>query len=167
VLAPTSKKGLKLQPHNVNVYYRDDIPTFGKNQIAKQILQTNSLTVSAATVSNDEVPTLGWRIDTGNTSIVVIDKTALANDHLDQLAKGSQTLVAPLPLMNGLPSHLSSSPIRLAELASKAGINMIVLTHRSNSNIEDEQRVLEQLKSRFTGDIHFANDLDCYKLNDK
>jgi ribonuclease BN (tRNA processing enzyme) len=167
VLAPLDKKGLKLQPHNVNVYYRDDIPTFGKNQVTKQILRTKTLTVSAATVSNDEVPTLGWRLDVGDVGVVFIDRTALANDHLDQLAKGAQTLVAPLPVMNGPLAREFPSPTRLAELANNAGIKTIILTHRSRSTVEDDQRILEQMANRFTGEIQFANDLDCYKLTDK
>jgi len=167
VLAPLDKKGLKLQPHNVNVYYRDDVPTFGKNQVTKQILKTSTFAISAATVGNDEVPTLGWRIDAADTSVVFIDKTMLTNDHLDQLAKGAQMLVAPLPVLEGPLAQTFASPTRLAELANKAGIKTIVLTHRARSTVDDDQKILEVMQSRFTGDIRFANDLDCYKLTDK
>ena len=145
--------GARIEPHVVRegVVYRDDI-----------------VTVTAFLEDHRPVePAFGYRFDCGGKSIVVSGDTR-PNDNLIKFAKHADVLVmeAYLPehfLRFDSPEvaarlmHYHTSAEEAGEIAARAGVKTLVLTHLVPANAEETFR--ERAGKNFKGTIIVGRDL--------
>jgi ribonuclease Z len=125
--------------------------------------------VTAFLVDHSPVePAFGYRFDTARHSVVITGDTR-PNSNLIRHARGADVLVHEAYVNPGLPSRTEaarhwtiydyhSSAREAGEVAEKAGVKVLVLTHLIPGNISD-QIFLNQAKREFKGKIVVGRDL--------
>lgn len=140
------------------------------------IFDEDSVRVTAApTDHRPVVPTIGFRIDDGNSSVVIAGDTVPCVG-LDELCSGADVLVHTvvrrdlieeigLPrLMDVLDYH--SSVAEAAQTAARNGVRTLVLSHLVPAPAPGtEQEWIDQAAAHFNGDVLVATDLLTLDVN--
>ena len=134
------------------------------------ILEQGTVRVTAAPTDHAPVrPTVGYRIDEGERSVVIAGDTVPC-EGLDDLCRDADALVHTvvrrdlieqfgLPRLSDVLDYHSSVP-DAAQTASRNGVGTLVLTHLVPSPAPGtEQEWLDQAASHFDGTIILATDL--------
>ena len=66
--------------------------------------------------------------------------------------------------VTGLERRLHMPPSVIGEMAEKAHLKKLVLSHRMLRTLGKEEQTLAEIKKRYAGPVTFANDLDCFAL---
>ena len=164
-LSPMDSNTYKLQPQDVGEK-RDKIrmPRKDKDKIWT-VFANDRLKASATTVAHGPIPALAWRIETGGKSIVFSGDTNGEGDHLEQLARQADLLVAHNAVSegaSGVERRLHMPPSVIGRIAHEAGVKQLVLSHRMRRTLGHETETLDSIKKNFAGPVAFANDLDCF-----
>jgi ribonuclease Z len=134
------------------------------------VFEQEAVRVTAAPTDHAPVhPTLGYRIDDGNHSVVIAGDTVPC-EGLDGLATGADVLVHTVVRRDlieaiGLPRLLDvldyhSSVEDAAATAARAGVRTLVLTHLVPSPAPGtDHEWLELAKAHFGGEVVLASDL--------
>jgi len=124
-------------------------------------------TLKLIDVHHGIVPALALRIDVGSKSIVISGDTNDENGNLEKIAKNADLFIAH----HAIPEHagkfaksLHMTPSVIANVAKKAHVKKIVLTHRMNRTFKHEQESLIIIKKDFKGKVIFAEDRMRLKL---
>jgi len=135
------------------------------------------VTVSAILVQHAPVfPAFGYRFDTPHGSVVFSGDTG-ACDNVVRLARGADVLVhevididrmserlARLPNRDAVRNHLLSShtsPEQVGDIASRAGVGTVVLSHLVPGDLEPSEDEWEaRVRPHFAGDVLCGVDLD-------
>ncbi len=126
---------------------------------------------------------LSFRFDLPGRSIVYTGDTG-PSEAVERLAKGADLLVSemidlemtvatihrvepnmPKPQFEGMMKHLSThhlSPLQVGELAARAGVKSVVVTHLApgTTTQPDLDRYVREIQRNFHGPVTIANDLD-------
>ncbi|WP_457745130.1 MBL fold metallo-hydrolase [Sulfurimonas sp.] len=128
-------------------------------QKAKRVYKDFSL--EFIRVHHGIVPALALRIQTQGKIIVISGDTNDENHNLEKLAKNADLFVAhhAIPeIKKGYATHLHMSPSIIAEIAKKANVKKVLLTHRMLRTINKEEETLKIIKEKYKGTIIFAED---------
>ncbi len=124
-------------------------------------------TLKLISVHHGIVPALALRIDVGSKSIVISGDTNNENYKLDKIAKNADLFIAH----HAIPEHagkfakdLHMNPSIIANVAHKADVKKIVLSHRMNRTAGHEKESLNIIKNIFKGEVIFAEDRMKFKL---
>ena len=164
VLSPLAKDGFRLDVHEV--HYRPspvgvrreentgmvDIP-IGERAVA-----------TAAEVIHGGYPALAWRIRIGARSVVFTGDTNGEGGGLERLAQGADLLVADHAVPEGaagVERYAHMPPSVIGRIAAQANAKRVVLSHRTDRTLSQEDASLASIRSRYNGPVTFANDLDC------
>jgi ribonuclease BN (tRNA processing enzyme) len=141
------------------------------------------VTVSAILVQHAPVfPAFAFRFDTPHGSVVFSGDTGSC-DNVVRLARGADVLVHEvidvdlfgerlrrLPNYESVRNHLASShssPAQVGDVATRAGVGTLVLSHLVPGDIEcTEEEWEERVRPYFNGDLVCGVDLDEYALGD-
>ncbi len=150
-----------LQPHNVALAAHEIKPVFNQNGIQ----------VRAAEVIHGSVPALAWRIDIAGKSIVFSGDTNGDNfgnnDNLARIARSANILVAHNAVpegATGVARRLHMTPSVIGNIAKQAQASTLVLSHRMLRTLGKEQQTLKAINKHYSGNMVFANDLDCFAI---
>ena len=127
---------------------------------------TPEFQLSAIKVNHGPIPALAWRVDLGLRSITFSGDTSAASDNLIRLAKDTDLLVAHNAVpegASGVARKLHMPPSRIGEVAGKAGVERLVLSHRMTRTLGREKQTLRAIENAFNGRVSFAEDLACYE----
>ncbi len=164
-LSPMSRNTYKLQPQDVGEI-RDKIRVPRKTgEKIWAVFSNDRLRISATAVEHGSVPALAWRIEAGGKSIVFSGDTNGEGDHLEQLARQADLLVAHNAVpdgASGVERSLHMPPSVIGRIAHEAGVKQLVLSHRMRRTLGRETETLDSIKKNFAGPVAFANDLDCF-----
>lgn len=133
----------------------------------KTLLKHPDYTISSVPVIHGPIPAIAWRIDIDDTSIVFSGDMNGSNHTLEKLAVDADMLVAhnAIPENAGrIARNLHMPPSVIGEIAAKAKIKTLILSHRMNRTLGKEEQTLSIIKKHFSGPVYFANDLDCFSL---
>ena len=152
-LNPLTRDTYKLQPHDVGERDKIRLPrkTGGKS---RTVFINDRQRATALAVPQASVPALAWRIEAHGKSIVFSGDANDENGGLDQLAAGTDLLVAQ--------NVASAGAVEVARIAHDAGVKQLVLSQRTRRTPGREAETLDSIKKRYTGPVEFANDLDCF-----
>jgi ribonuclease Z len=126
--------------------------------------------VTAFVVEHPPVaPAFGYRFEAHGRTIV-ISGDCRPSDNLVKFAKGADVLVhevslpehfdrihADRPQLAAMLKQYHSTPEQAAEVATKAGVKLLVFTHLVPGN--EENTILERAKKHFTGPVVVGEDL--------
>jgi ribonuclease Z len=134
------------------------------------VVEDGTVRVTAALTDHAPVrPTLAFRIDDGDRSVVIAGDTVPCPG-LDELSAGADVLVHTvvrrdlidhigLPRLTDVLDYHSSVP-EAAETAARAGVRTLVLTHLVPAPAPGtEQEWLDQATAHFTGEVVLGADL--------
>jgi len=155
LLVPGEQGSYKLQPHN--------IPGAAK---PTAVFHFNDLAISSARVVHGAVPALAWRVEVGGKSIVFSGDTN-GDGGLPQLAANADLLIAHNAVpegATGVERRLHMPPSVIGQIATDARVKQLVLSHRMLRTLGKETETQSEIQKRYSGPLHFANDLDCFPV---
>jgi len=127
-----------------------------------------NIVVGAIGVQHGEIPAIAYCITIEGKKIVFAGDTSAVSDKLIDLAHGADYLVVhhAIPQHSGqYAKYLHITPKRIGEVAQKAGVKHLVLSHRMKRTYNVEKESMELIRKSYTGDVIWAEDL--MKLNVK
>lgn len=151
-----SRDRYQIQPKNVSLNLLK--PT--------KVYRSDNLTVHAVAVNHGPIPAIAWQVAIGDKKLVFSGDTSNSNNHLSLLAKGADLLVAHHAVpesSQGVARNLHMPPSVIGKLGNKANVKKLVLSHHMTRTepLFNQSRAL--IQEHYLGEIHFANDLDCFQ----
>ena len=141
-----------------------DVETSTK--VGQVVMANSSYRLTAVSVHHGPIPALAWRVDISGRSLVFSGDMSNHNNVLSTLAKQADLLVAH----HAIPEHfgtiarrLHMPPSVIGRIAAKASVKQLVLSHRMNRTLGQEQSSAERIRQSYTGPLHFADDLQCFR----
>lgn len=129
---------------------------------------TNSR-VDAMYVPHGIVPALAYRVQIGDKSIVFSGDQNGSDPRFVEFAKNADLLVMHMPVpegTTGVGRKLHAPPGVIGEIAAKAEVDTLVLSHFMARSLRDLEQNVALIRSVFTGPVLIANDLDCIAVVD-
>jgi ribonuclease BN (tRNA processing enzyme) len=148
----------------------DDYQIFVKNIVldkheTQHLDSVNGIKISVIPVQHGPVPAVAWRVDIANKAIVFSGDMNGDYHTLEKLAQHADLLVAHNAIpqgARGIERYLHMPPSVIADIASKAKVKQLVLSHRMHRTLGNEAQTLGIIRKQYSARISFANDLDCY-----
>ena len=156
LLVPGEQGSYKLEPHNI---------PGAANPTA--VFHSGGLAISSARVVHGGVPALAWRVELGGKTIVFSGDTN-GEGGLPQLAANADLLIAHNAVpegATGVERRLHMPPSVIGQIAADARVKRLILSHRMMRTLGKEAETQSEIQKRYSGPLHFANDLDCFPLN--
>lgn len=130
------------------------------------VINNSSYRVSAVPVHHGPVPALAWRVQLDNK--VLVFSGDMNNDYatLASLAKGADILVAHHAIADSsdrVARNLHMPPEVIGQIAAKAGVKQLVLSHRMLRTLGKEKQSTALIRHKYHGPITFAEDLQCFR----
>jgi ribonuclease BN (tRNA processing enzyme) len=133
----------------------------------KTVFRYEDLVASAVRVIHGAVPALAWRVEIRGKSIVLSGDTNGEGEGLVRLAANADLFIAHNAVpegVTGLERRLHMPPSVIGEIAEKAHVKKLLLSHRMLRTLGKEEQTLAEIRKRYAGPVTFANDLDCFAL---
>ena len=153
---PGEEGSYKMQPHNVAA---------GETPVT--VFHGDGVTASAVHVTHGAVPALAWRVEVAGKAIVFSGDTNGDGEGLPRLASKADLFVAHNAVpegATGVERRLHMPPSVIGEIAAKAGVKELVLSHRMLRTLGKEEQTLTVIRKSYAGPVVFANDLDCFAV---
>jgi ribonuclease BN (tRNA processing enzyme) len=154
-LSPLGKDTYKLKPFDVN-----------PRELRQGVVHENGrLRITAASVAHGQVPALAWRVEAGGRSVVWSGDTNGRGEGLATLARNADLLIAHNAVpegAGGVERELHMPPSVIGAIAAQAKVKGLVLSHRMLRTLGREDETLAAIKTKYSGPVQFANDLDCF-----
>jgi ribonuclease BN (tRNA processing enzyme) len=125
------------------------------------------MAVYAVRVVHGAFPALAWRVEIGGKRIVFSGDTNGEGQGLTQLATDADLFVAHNAVpegATGVERRLHMPPSVIGMIAANAHVKQLVLSHRMLRTLGNEKETQAAIRRRYSGPIHFANDLDCFPV---
>lgn len=127
------------------------------------LLEEADLRVLAVPVDHDDVPALAFRVEAHGRAVVVSGDLGSGDDALVRLARGAEVLVYDAtvldpPAASPLLYRLHTAPARIGEVAARAGVKALVLSHLTPSVEGAPDEVLASVAASYRGPVRFAED---------
>jgi ribonuclease BN (tRNA processing enzyme) len=134
----------------------------------REVLREADFHVTSVAVDHGDAPAVAYRIEHAGHVLVVSGDLASKNDNLAHLAEGADLLVydtsvldppdSPAPLYD-----LHTSPGRIGEVAAKARVKSLLLSHIPPGVETAEDAVLRSVRASYGGPTRFAS--DCLRVD--
>lgn len=151
-----SRAGYRITPNEIDHSSRSRWAGFRRGDI----------TLSAIGTDHGNQPALAWRVDVSGIGITFTGSTANRRQLLNELAADSVILVAHHAIpenARGFVREQFMTPSQIGRLAAEAGVNRLVLSHRTPRTRGRETQSRDEIRNHFRGSIVFANDLNCWR----
>jgi ribonuclease BN (tRNA processing enzyme) len=156
LFVPGERGSYKVQPHNVVGTARP-----------VAVFRAGNLAVSSVRVIHGGVPALAWRVEINGKAIVFSGDTNGNGNGLPQLAADADLFIAHNAVpegATGVERNLHMPPSVISEIAEKAHVKHLVLSHRMLRTLGKESQTEAEIRKKYSGSMDFANDLDCFPL---
>ncbi len=147
---------LQLKSHNIK-----------KSHKVKVIYRQGDIKVSAVSVHHGPIPAIAYRVNIGKKSITFSGDMNGEYHTLEQLAKNTDILVAHNAVpkgATGVAAKLHMTPYTIGEIAKKAKVKKLVLSHRMFRTLGKEKESKKEIRRNYKGPVTFANDRSRYKI---
>lgn len=131
------------------------------------VMSNSNYQLTAMPVNHGSIPALAWRVDIEGKSIVFSGDMSNRNGTLATLAKNADLLVAHNAVpegARGVARNLHMTPSVIGEIAAQAQVKQLVISHRMNRTIGQEDTTTSQIRKQYQGPMQFADDLQCFKF---
>jgi ribonuclease BN (tRNA processing enzyme) len=150
---------VKLETSEIDTHQDEKSPVYSD--------PTGDIDIFALGVPHGPVPALAYRIRIGQKSVVFSGDQNGNSRAFIEFARGADILVMHMPVpenIGGTGRKLHAPPSIIGNIATETGASTLVLSHfmaRSLYNVEENLKVI---RSRYSGSLVSANDLDCINL---
>jgi ribonuclease BN (tRNA processing enzyme) len=104
------------------------------------------------------MPTLAYRVQTQNVSIVFSSDQTGTNPEFVKFAKGANVLIMHLAIAAGAKSPLHASPATVGRVAQDASIGRLIVSH---IGLFDLDAAIAELKKFYSGPLTIGADMQC------
>jgi ribonuclease BN (tRNA processing enzyme) len=156
LLVPGEEGSYKMQPHTVLA-----------NAAPLAVFHSGDLAVSTVRVIHGPVPALAWRIEIAGKVIAFSGDTNGEGEGLPRLAMNADLFIAHNAVPEGavgIERRLHMPPSVIGQIAGKAHVKKLVLSHRMLRTLGEEDQTQVEIRKHYAGPIEFANDLDCFPV---
>ena len=154
---PQARTAFTFVPHTIAI----------NQQQVQTIEDLKNITLSTIPVMHGLLPSLAWRVDIEGKSITISGDMNGRTDHLSQLADNTDILVAHTAIneqTKGAGSFLHMKPSKIGQIAAKARVKQLILSHFMNRSSGHDDELRKQINEYFSGRLEFASDLSCWPL---
>lgn len=116
------------------------------------------LTVTALGVPHGNVPTLAYRVQTRNVSIVFGSDQTGTNPRFTEFAKGANVLIMHLATGVGANLPLHASPSVVGRVAKESAVSRLIVSHIGQFNLDP---AIAEVKKSYRGPLTVGADLQC------
>ena len=116
------------------------------------------VTVTALGIPHGDSPTLAYRVQTRDVSIVFSSDQTGTNPEFIKFAKGANVLIMHLATPVGEKNPFHAAPDVVGRIAQEAGIGRLIVSHLTPLNLD---ATIAELKKFYTGPLTIAADLQC------
>ena len=133
---------------------REDEPVFVSHQIReREPIELGPVSVVPIHVTHTDLETYGFRI-TGGDSTLAYSADSAPCEALDELARDADLFVCEAGAPEGVHSELHLTGRQAGEIANRAGVRRLMLTHLKPA--ADRDRVLAAAREAFSGPVELA-----------
>jgi ribonuclease BN (tRNA processing enzyme) len=122
------------------------------------VLDRDGMTVTAFGIPHANLPTLAYRVQTQNVSIVFSSDQNGTNPKFVDFAKGANVLIMHLAIAAGATSPLHAAPAVVGRIAQDAGVGRLIVSH---IGLYDLDAAIADVKKSYTGPLTIGADLQC------
>jgi len=142
-----------------------DVPAVGRRRWSQ--FSSEHLKLSAVPVHHGGTPSLAWRVDIGDQSVVFAGDLNNQKDTLSAFANNVDALV----ISHVLPDHARGAdreshltPSQIGRLADASSVRFLILSSRAKRTFGIESASKAAIQKSYKGSLIFANDLECWGL---
>jgi len=149
-----------LVAHNVNA---SNDAKHGVRQFTEKL---GEIQISAVPVHHGPIPALAWRVAIADRAIAFSSDMNNDYDNLASLARNADILLAHNAIpeqATGVARNLHMPPSVIGQIAARAGVKSLVLSHRMQRTLGNEQQTTQFIRKYYKGPLHFADDLQCFR----
>jgi ribonuclease BN (tRNA processing enzyme) len=122
------------------------------------VFKREGTTVTALGIPHGNMPTLAYRVQTGNVSIVFSSDQNGTNPKFTEFAKGANVLIMHLAVAPGAQNPLHAVPAVVGRIAQEAGVGQLIVSHLGLFNLD---AALADLRKFYTGSLTIGADMQC------
>ena len=122
------------------------------------VFDRQGVTVTALGIPHGDIPTLAYRVQTRDVSVVFSSDQTGTNKRFVEFAKGANVLVMHLNIAAGATSPSHASPAVVGRVAQDAGVGRLIVSHISQFDLD---AAIAELKKFYTGPLTVGADLQC------
>jgi ribonuclease BN (tRNA processing enzyme) len=129
-----------------------------------QVYEATGLKVTALGIPHANMPTLAYRVETPDGSIVFSSDQNGTNPKFVDFARGANVLIMHLavpPEATGFLTTLHAVPSTVGRIAQEAGVGRLIISHIGQFDLD---AALADLRKSFTGPLTVGADLQCTQL---
>jgi ribonuclease BN (tRNA processing enzyme) len=119
------------------------------------------MVVTALGIPHGNLPTLAYRVQTRDVSIVFSSDQTGTNPRFVEFAKGANVLVMHLAIAAGESSPRHASPAVVGRVARDAGVGRLIVSHIGQFDLD---AAIAELKKFYTGALTVGADLQCTQV---
>jgi ribonuclease BN (tRNA processing enzyme) len=124
-----------------------------------KVLDRDGMTVTAFHIPHANLPTLAYRVQAGDVSVVFSSDQNGTDPKFVDFAKGANALIMHLAIPVGAPpSPLHAAPAVVGRIAQEAGAKRLILSHIGQFDLE---AAVAEVKKSYTGALTVGADLQC------
>jgi ribonuclease BN (tRNA processing enzyme) len=125
------------------------------------VYDQQGVTVTALGIPHGNLPTLAYRVQTRDVSVVFSSDQTGTNPRFVEFAKGANVLVMHLAIAAGESSPLHASPAVVGRVAQDAGVGRLIVSHIGQFDLD---AAIAELKKSYTGALTVGADLQCTQV---
>ena len=123
------------------------------------VFEGQGLKVTALGIPHANMPTLAFRVETSNGSVVFSSDQNGTDPKFVDFARNANVLIMHLAIAAGAPPNpLHASPAIVGRLAQEAGVKRLILSHIGQFDLE---AAIADVKKSYTGELTVGADLQC------
>jgi ribonuclease BN (tRNA processing enzyme) len=122
------------------------------------VFQRDGITVTARGIPHGNMPTLAYRVQAGNVSVVFSSDQNGTDPKFVEFAKGANLLIMHLAVASGAQNPLHATPAVVGRIAQEAGIGQLIVSHFGLFNLDD---AIADLRKVYSGPLIVGADMQC------
>jgi ribonuclease BN (tRNA processing enzyme) len=122
------------------------------------VFEGQGLKVTALGIPHANMPTLAYRVETSDGSIVFSSDQNGTDPKFVDFAKNANVLIMHLAIAAGGTSPLHAAPAVVGRIAQEAGAKRLILSHIGQFDLE---AAIADVKKSYTGALTVGADLQC------
>ena len=122
------------------------------------VFQREGTTVTARRIPHGNMPTLAYRVQTGNLSIVFSSDQNGTDPGFAEFAKGANVLIMHLAIAPGADVPLHATPAVVGRVAQAAMVKQLIVSHLGLFNLD---AAIADLRSSYSGPLVVGADMQC------
>jgi ribonuclease BN (tRNA processing enzyme) len=122
------------------------------------VFQHDGTTVTAQGIPHGNMPTLAYRVQTGNVSVVFSSDQNGTDSKFVEFAKGANVLIMHLAVAPGAGSPLHATPEVVGRIAKEAAVGQLIVSHFGLFNVDE---AIADLRKAYSGPLIVGADMQC------